>query len=315
MSTDHQAYIVNEPTSWRNRERHQAGCNCGTMLGWITKGARKTNPYTLTKDAATILEGEQFVGHYQTAADALGRAWAEHVGPLADHHTTAASTPAQHTLKRDEKQLGNRAAGTVVQLHCPDCGGQLVGQLIYIARSTEGRRCVELNLRGHEDHWFNVEDDGPNQFRLFTPLDAIAYAQLFHENYLIDPLNANAWTHHGTHVPVHSSSVINDEPATAAEPEQPALDDEALIAQAILTCANQIITAIDTAADQAFPHRRGRRDLAQVRILNAVGAMLQQLARDRGVQIARSQRASQADVARALGVTRARVNQMLKDAG
>lgn len=94
--------------------------------------------------------------------------------------------------------------------------------------------------------------------------------------------------------------------------EQPALDDGALITHAILACANQIITAIDAAADQAFPHRRGRRDLAQVRILNAVGAMLQRLARERGLQIARAQRASQADVARALGVTRARVSQMVK---
>lgn len=110
-----------------------------------------------------------------------------------------------------------------------------------------------------------------------------------------------------------SSTVLNDEPTAVPEHEQPTLDDEALIAQAILACANQIITAIDTAADQAFPHRRGRRDLAQVRILNATGAMLQQLARERGVQIARSQRASQAAVARALGVTRARVNQMLKE--
>lgn len=314
---EHQAYICNEPTSWKNGERHQVGCTCGTMLGWLTKNRRRTNPYTLTKDTEQPFAEQQFVGHYETPADAIGRAWAQHVGPFADEIAIAAETRSQGQTPPPAENpdaaaatetVKSPSAHTIAKFTAPKQGAVQVvscttcGVIGYVKNDGDGYITHADGNPGDIIPWTEGARGGIGRtIHVSGARDAKAHIQQWHLRDLEQ---------------LQSSTVLNDEPTAVpgAEPEQPTLDDEALIAQAILACANQIITAIDTAADQAFPHRRGRRDLAQVRILNATGGMLQQLARERGTQIARSQRASQAAVARALGVTRARVNQMLKEA-
>lgn len=190
---------------------------------------------------------------------------------------------APHTLTRDHKQLGNRAAGTVINLTCPDCDGRLVGQLVYT-----GQNIINGLKRG------NVVKAKAHNLAGGT----YSYADTYDPWSAIELLQAS-----------HLDDLEHLEPSSQLDAET--LPAEALVEHAIGNTIARLLPWIDSNIRQALPTGSVTRDLATIEALVQVSEQAEHLARARARQLVRTGFASQAQAARALGVTRQRMHQML----
>lgn len=204
---------------------------------------------------------------------------------------------APHTLTRTHKQLASRAPGTVVDLECTDCAGHRVAQLVYVGRNDVD--LVVFPLAGDSytenlDHELELSND---------PAEALEWAQLFHTNDLADPLNARAWTTKNATVP--TSSRIDT-------PEQLALPWPVIAEHIAAAYIARLVPELarDTAAGHHWAHDR---DLMLIQILQTISDQTGHLARKRATMVAKMPDTTQSEVARALGVSRQRVHQILNE--
>lgn len=207
----------------------------------------------------------------------------------------------KHSLERDQQRLLNRAAGTVIDLTCPDCDGKRVAQLVYVSRNR-----VDL-----VDRW----PGGINNAHWVTPQEAIDCAQRVHQGQFDWTLNPGAWIgkeHRYENEPVESSTVL-DEPTSEPVEKQEALPPAAIASTTAASLCAMIAAQLEATARQSYPDDLVEidRELMQVQALREIAKWANEQAIRKAQRAARKPGATLSKVGAALGVSRQRVHQLL----